>query len=87
VESEGSRGDEEVEDGEKHRRTTGGSPSRTFFFPRNGRRFPPRTANPTSFFSPSPSTSAAAVDEDLGEESPVQLGFGRIPRQLLIGGG
>jgi hypothetical protein len=44
-------------------------------------------ANPTSFFSPSPSTSAAAVDEDLGEEYPVELGFGRIPRQLLIGGG
>jgi hypothetical protein len=46
VESEGSRGDEEVEDGEKHRRTTGGSPSRTFFFPRNGWRFPPADGQP-----------------------------------------
>jgi hypothetical protein len=31
--------------------------------------------------------SAAAADWDLWEESPARLGFGALPRRLLIGGG
>jgi hypothetical protein len=71
VESEGSRGDEELEDGEEAEQHPGRLPSKDVLLPPQRTALPPRTSNPASFFSPSPLTSAAAADEDLGKESPV----------------
>jgi hypothetical protein len=70
----------------KQRSTPGGSPSRSFSFPCNGRRSFPRTVNPALVLLPFTLDVSSGAVEDLGDESPTHLGFERNPRQPLIGG-
>jgi hypothetical protein len=87
VKSRGSRGDEEVEDEEDPEQHPGWLPFKDVLLRSRRTTLFSRTANPAPFSSPSPSMSAAAADWDLWEESPARLGFGALPRRLLIGGG
>jgi hypothetical protein len=87
MKSRGSRGDEEVEDEEEAEQHPGWLPFKDVLLPSGWTTLLLQTANPAPFSSPSPSTSAAAANWDLGEESPARLGFGALPRWLLIGGG